>query len=173
MKPQKPIGSGDLGRSAFPRLAGRRRDIHLRDRDRRREAQLAGQQDRLRDAVRHDHGVNFLCDVGRHLSAGRPTLHEALGISLPEDVPLDLDEAHDGLRRMVVRGESEIDGGLPIAEFRDQGDGAVVVDPQIDPAVRWLHEPTAIDVRELEGADGHLWSRLMGGRYFKVRGLGF
>ena len=147
MKPQKPIGSGDLGRSAFPRLAGRRRDIHLRNRDRRREAQLAGQQDRLRDAVRHDHGVNFLCDVGRHLSAGRPTLHEAFGISLPEDVPLDLDEAHDGLRRMVVRGESEIDGGLPIAEFRDQGDGAVVVDPQIDPAVRWLHEPTAIDVR--------------------------
>jgi len=48
---------------------------------------------------------------------------------------------------MVVRGESEIDGGLPIAKFRDQGDGAVVVHPEVDPAVRWLHEPTAIDVR--------------------------
>src|SRR5207247_9900744 len=102
-----------------------------------------------------------------------PDLLKGLGASLPEDVLLDRDKAHDGFRRMVVRGESEIDGGLPIAEFRDQGDGAVVVDPQIDPAVRWLHEPTAIDVRELEGADGHLWSRLMGRRFLTARSLGF
>src|SRR5438093_10728376 len=86
VKPQKPTGSGDLGRSAFPRLAGRRRYIHLRDRDRRREAQLAGPQDGLRNAAGHDHGVNFLCVVWGQRYAGRPAFYDVFGVSLPEHV---------------------------------------------------------------------------------------
>jgi len=56
---------------------------------------------------------------------------------------------------VVVRGEAEVDGGLTVPEFGDQGDGTVVVHPQIDPAVRRLHKPTAIDAGEFERLDGH------------------
>src|SRR5436309_682270 len=99
--------------------------------------------------------MNLLGDLGRHLAPRRPTLHEPPGVPFPEEVPFDLDQADDRLRGVVVRGEAEVDGGLAVPEFGDQGDRAVVVHPQIQPAVRRLHEPSAVHAGEFERLDGH------------------
>jgi hypothetical protein len=88
--------------------------------------------------------VYLLGDLGRHLASGRPAPDEAFGIALPEDVAFDLDQAHDRLGSVVVCGEAEVDRGLPVSEFRDQRDGAVVVHAQIDPSVGRLDEPASV-----------------------------
>jgi len=104
------------------------RDIHLRDRDRRRESQFAGEEHGLRDAVRHDHGVDLLRDVGRHLASGRPSFHEGLRIAFPEDVSLDLDKADNRFGSVIVRREAEVDRGMLVTKFRDECDRAIVID---------------------------------------------
>ena len=99
--------------------------------------------------------MDFLRHIGRHLAPGRPTLHESPGVAFPEEVPFDLDESDDRLRGVVVRGKAEVDGGLAVREFGDQGDRAVVVHPQVHPPVGRLHEPAAVHAGEFERLDGH------------------
>src|SRR5947199_1473682 len=147
--------SGDLRGTTFPGFGGWLRDVHLRDRDRRWEPEFPREDDRLRDAVRHDHGVNLLGDLGRHLAPGGPAFHERPRVAFPEQIPFDLDEADDGLGGVVVRGEAEVDRGLAVPEFGDEGDGTVVVHSQVQPAVRRLHEAAAVHTGEFERLDRH------------------
>src|SRR5207249_1163145 len=119
------------------------------------EQEIPREDDRLRDAIRHDHGVNLLGDLGRHLAPGGPAFHERPRVAFPQQVPFDLDEADDGLGGVVVRREAEVDGGLAVPEFGDEGDGTVVVHSQVQPAVRRLHEAAAVHTGEFERLDRH------------------
>src|SRR3989441_8084239 len=159
--------SRDFGGPPFRGLNRLLGDVYLRDRDGRRESEFAGEDDGLRNAVRHDDRVDFLRHIGGHLAPGRPTLHERPRIPFPEEVPFDLDQADDRFGRMVVCGETEVDGRCTVSELGDQGDRTVVVDSQVHPTVGGLHEPSTVDAGELERLDGHGFSGSKGPTLFE------
>src|SRR5437879_10243913 len=73
---------------------------------------------------------------------------------------------------MVVRGEAEVHGGLSLADLRDECDGTVVVDSEIDPTVGRLHELAAVHGGEFERLHRHDALR-RGRRYMNLRSRGF
>src|SRR2546425_4358479 len=111
--------------------------------------------------------MNLLGHLRRHLTTGGPTLHKRPGVAFPEKVPFDLDQADDCLGSVVVRGEAEVHRSLTIPEFRDEGDRAVMVHPQVQPTIRRLHEPATVHTGEFERLDGHGFTASKGATLFE------
>src|SRR2546430_17322918 len=64
---------------------------------------------------------------------------------------------------MVVRREAKVHGGLAVPEFGDERDGAVVIDSEVHPSLRRLHEPATVHTGQLKRENRHGPMRPKGG----------